>query len=116
MTMPGFGAEAALSRSNMAYTGSASSASTGATVVPQDCNIAKGAGCFIGPISWCALSSLGDATSFCDCVDRASGGHCIDCTACAGSGLGLDPRGRGGEASLGNVGSGRFGLTTGSWK
>src|SRR5258708_34128194 len=60
-------------------------------VLPQDCGFFKGLGCALGPISWCALSSFGGSSAFCDCVDRASGGNCIDCTGC-GTGRGLDPR------------------------
>ena len=113
MNIPGFTAETALQRSRTSYAKTVSRIASTNLVVPQDCGVLKGFGCGIGPISWCFLAGFGGPGSFCDCVDRMSGGDCLECTNCAGSGRGLDPRGHEGDPSTGTVGSGRFGLTGG---
>jgi hypothetical protein len=111
MSLPGFAAEAALTRSNRFYAMAPVRVGSAGSVVPQDCGFWKGLGCALGPISWCALASLGGPRAFCECVAGASNGNCIDCTACGGSGLGLDPRAKDADAVTGKVAGGQFGLT-----
>lgn len=115
MNMPGFTAHVALKRGHQFRTNAyMSSGSTGFAnrIIPQACDTFKGAGCFFGPISWCFPASFGGTDSFCDCVDKLSGGNCIDCTNCGGvSGRGLDPRDQSGTAPTGKVASGQFGIT-----
>jgi hypothetical protein len=102
MNIPRFSAEASLGRSGKSFVQVIGRTAPADVVIPQGCNIAEGAACFFYPIAWCAWGSLRDSSTFCDCVDRLSGGRCLECTNCAGSGRGLDPRG---------VGSGQSQLT-----
>ena len=111
MSIPGFTAKAALTRSKIAYAGKIARIGSPDLVVAQDCGFFKGLGCALGPISWCALSSFGGTDAFCNCVGRVSGGDCIDCTACGGSGRGLDPRAHDGNPPAADGAKGRFGLT-----
>jgi hypothetical protein len=90
--MPGFSADASLSRTIGTYYGMTVAHSLNAEpVIPQGCDILKRFGCF-WPISiLCGLAGIGGADAFCNCVGQTDA-SCLECTSCAGSGLGLDPR------------------------
>jgi hypothetical protein len=99
MSMPGFTAEAVLTRSKTSYGMMAARIGSADLVLPQDCSssslsgLAKGLACAIYPIAWCgSTASWGGTDAFCECVDDLSRGSCLECTACSGSGRGLDPR------------------------
>ena len=87
MNIPGFTAQASLYYST-GYGSTHSNASAQNTVVPQDCGFFKRIGCVLGPFSWCAPAGLGGAVPFWNCVDKVSGGNCLDCIG------GADPRDR----------------------
>jgi hypothetical protein len=114
MSLPTFSADAALANGRISYSTTYTPADPANLVIPQDCGFFKGLGCGLGPISWCALASLGGTDSFCRCVATFSGGDCIECTNCASSAQGLDPRDRSNDPSTPTVASGRFGLTDGT--
>jgi len=120
MKLPGFRAEISLYRTDRQYSRAATEALASSPVVPQDCGFFKRVGCVLGPFSWCAPAGLGGAEPFWNCVDKLSGGNCLDCIG------GADPRDRdpGREpddyagvdygSGSGFVGHGTKGLTSGS--
>lgn len=79
MNIPGFTGERSLYLSNGFQSQATRENSTAGLVEPQDCPWYKSIGCGLGPLSWCALAGLGGTESYRDCVDRLSGGNCLDC-------------------------------------
>jgi hypothetical protein len=96
MRLPGYEAECSLNPARP-YAGNATVRPAIDAVLLQDCPWYKRAGCVIGPLSWCAPASLGGAVPFWNCVDKLSGGNCLDCIGTA------DPRDTGGETGGGIV-------------
>jgi hypothetical protein len=96
MRLPGFSAEYTLGQTQP-HLGTARTDPPSDAVLLQDCPWYKRAGCVLGPLSWCAPASLGGAVPFWNCVDKLSGGGCLDCIGTA------DPRDTGGEIGGGIV-------------
>jgi hypothetical protein len=86
MNIPRFNAAQSIYRTVERYSMALAAETLNGQVVPQDCGFFKRVGCVLGPFSWCALAGLGGAKPFWDCVDKASGGGCLDCIG------GADPR------------------------
>lgn len=86
MNLLGFTAEASLHHSRDRYGFGHSNPFAQNKIIPQDCDFFKKTGCVSGPFSWCAPAGLGGAVPFWDCVDKLSGGNCLDCIGSA------DPR------------------------
>jgi hypothetical protein len=96
MSLPGFIAESALTQSQP-YIGYLRVGSPIDIVLLQDCPWYKRAGCVLGPFSWCVPASFGGAVPFWNCVDKVSGGNCLDCIGTS------DPRDTSGETGGGIV-------------
>jgi|SRR2546426_814379 len=120
MKLPGFSAEISLYRTDRQYSRAATEALASSPVVPQDCGFFKRVGCVLGPFSWCAPAGLGGAEPFWNCVDKLSGGNCLDCIGGADSrdrDPGREPDDYAGVdygSGSGFVGHGTKGLTSGS--
>jgi hypothetical protein len=84
MALPGFGASNAL-RNHAAYRVVLQSLDHSNCVIPQDCNIGKGFAC-AWVIGHCGVAGFGGRDAYINCVDRLSGGYCVDCVT-----GGLDP-------------------------
>src|SRR5712692_3695122 len=94
MTIPGFTALASLDPSRGSYAAAMAPTAIGGRVYLQGCDFWKRIGCGIWPelVCWPALASAAwdNRAAFIDCVDKLSGGGCVDCVL-----DGIDPRNRG---------------------
>jgi len=119
MHVPAFTAESSAYQSLDHYASGQTNVQLRHSITPQDCGFFQRIGCVLGPFSWCAPAGLGGAVPFWNCVDKLSGGNCLDCIG------GADPRDRdmGGQPddyagvdydiNDGFIGHGTQGLTSG---
>jgi hypothetical protein len=86
VSIPNFNAAQSIYRSTASYSTAFIGATPNASIIPQDCGFFKRIGCVLGPFSWCIPAGFGGTKPFWDCVDKVSGGNCLECIG------GADPR------------------------